>query len=287
MTEPTQHFFESQRLRLSYWDWGNASAPPLILVHGGRDHARTWDRVAEAFRDDHHVVALDLRGHGDSDWAVGSRYGEPDFVPDIVRLVELLGGRAALVAHSFGGEVSSVAAGTYPELFSAFVSIEGTSTLQPADHPTMSPAWMRMWSERARSYETPTPRVYRSVAEAAERIAEANPRLPADMVPGIAQYAVKPAEGGYVWKFDNWVHGRTSMEIRREDRQAFWSAIDCPALLFFGTESHIRHRLDPEDARFFKDARTVVVPGAGHWVHHDRPDMVIAEMRTFLAQAGA
>ena len=256
-------------------------------MHGGRDHARTWDRIAEAFRDDHHVVAVDLRGHGDSDWAPGSQYGVPDFVPDLLRLVEILGGGTAIVAHSFGGRVATVTAGTYPGLFSAFVAIEGTSSLQPGEFPEMSPAWMREWSERVRSFETPTFRVYRSIEEAAERIAAANPRLPADFVPHIARYAVKPVEGGYVWKFDNWVHGRTSMEIRRDEREAFWAAIACPALLFCGDESHIAHRVSPEAAQHFADARAVTVHGAGHWVHHDQPTIVIEAMRAFLGQVGA
>jgi len=64
-------FIESQRIRISYWDWGNDGAPVLVLVHGGRDHARSWDRMAEALRGDYHVVALDLRGHGDSGWTPG------------------------------------------------------------------------------------------------------------------------------------------------------------------------------------------------------------------------
>ena len=97
---PTQHFFESQRLRISYWDWGNADAPPLVLVHGGRDHARTWDRVAEAFRDQYHVVALDLRGHGDSQWAIGSQYGPPDVALDVLRMIEVVGAPARVIAHS-------------------------------------------------------------------------------------------------------------------------------------------------------------------------------------------
>ena len=64
--QPTERFFTSQRLKIAYWDWGNEDAPPLVLVHGGRDHSRQWDKVARAFRDRFHVVAKDMRGHGDS-----------------------------------------------------------------------------------------------------------------------------------------------------------------------------------------------------------------------------
>jgi pimeloyl-ACP methyl ester carboxylesterase len=63
---PASHTYFSQRLRLHYVDWGNPGKPPLLLVHGGRDHCRNWDWTAAAFRDDWHVIAPDLRGHGDS-----------------------------------------------------------------------------------------------------------------------------------------------------------------------------------------------------------------------------
>jgi len=60
---PTSRIYFSQRLRLHYVDWGNPEAPPLLLVHGGRDHCRNWDWLAAALRHDWHVLAPDLRGH--------------------------------------------------------------------------------------------------------------------------------------------------------------------------------------------------------------------------------
>ena len=75
MADPWQHFYQSDRLRLSYWVWGDPEAPPLLLVHGNRDHARSWDRIAEAFSDRYRVVACDLRGHGDSEWTKGRSEG--------------------------------------------------------------------------------------------------------------------------------------------------------------------------------------------------------------------
>src|SRR5258708_7519682 len=66
---PTSRTYFSQRLRLYYVDWGNPEAPPLLLLHGGRDHCRNWDWVAAELRQDWHVIAPDLRGHGDSQWS--------------------------------------------------------------------------------------------------------------------------------------------------------------------------------------------------------------------------
>src|SRR3546814_20636320 len=64
----TSRTYVSQRLRLHYVDWGNPDAPPLLLLHGGRDHCRNWDWVAQELRSDFHIIAPDLRGHGDSQW---------------------------------------------------------------------------------------------------------------------------------------------------------------------------------------------------------------------------
>jgi len=64
---PTSHSYFSQGLRLHYLDWGNPEAPPLLLVHGNRDHCHNWDWVAQELRDEYHILAPDFRGHGDSE----------------------------------------------------------------------------------------------------------------------------------------------------------------------------------------------------------------------------
>jgi pimeloyl-ACP methyl ester carboxylesterase len=87
---PTSHYYYSQRLKLHYVDWGNTAAPPLLLIHGGRDHARNWDWVALALRDTYHIIAPDLRGHGDSEWARGGQYAMIDYVLDMAQLLEQL-----------------------------------------------------------------------------------------------------------------------------------------------------------------------------------------------------
>ena len=122
---PTSHFFVSQCLRLHYVDWGNPTRPTLVLVHGNRDHARSWDRVARALRHDWHVVALDLRGHGDSAWVRGGPYAIADNVLDLANLIDALGpGPVVLVGHSLGGSVVAMYAGVYPERVSKLVLVD-------------------------------------------------------------------------------------------------------------------------------------------------------------------
>src|SRR5690606_34998461 len=79
---PTSPFFTALRTRLHYVDRGNSAAPALLLVHGGFDHARSWDWTARALCGDYHVMAVDLRGHGDSGWSSDGGYMMSSFVYD-------------------------------------------------------------------------------------------------------------------------------------------------------------------------------------------------------------
>ena len=282
-TEPTERFFESQRLKIAYWDWGNEEAPPLVLVHGGRDHSRQWDKVARAFSDRFHVVAMDLRGHGDSDWAVGSQYGLPDMAIDVVRMIETVGAPATVICHSYGAQATTVAAATFPQLFARLVAIEGVSS-GVIKRVEMNPEWIREWMDNARESEIPKMRVYKSVQEAAERLLQQNPRLPADLIDMIAGYAVKPVEGGFVWKFDGWVLNRSSMEIRRDELPRFWAAVECPTLLVSGGESHLRIDPGAPVLNVFPDARLALIEGAQHWVHHDKFDEFVARVSDFFEE---
>lgn len=280
--EPRQFFVDSQRIKISCWDWGNESAPPLVLVHGGRDHARSWDRTALAFRDDFHVVAFDLRGHGDSGWSPGGNYGLPDNGLDLVRVIETVGKPAHVISHSYGASVSLLTAGAYPEYFSALVAIEGTHSLNPLDETAVGPSWVRKWGDRLRGYETQVSQPYATIEAAARRMKENNPRLQDDVLADLVGYAAKPVDGGFMWKYDLWVNGRNSMEVRRAELPAFWEAITCPVLHVYGLESNALRRQHPDPLPHFKSARIVEIAGAGHWIHHDQPAALQSAIREFF-----
>jgi pimeloyl-ACP methyl ester carboxylesterase len=282
---PTSHVFFSQRLRLHYVDYGNAAAPLVVLVHGGRDHARSWDAVAASLRDRYHVVAPDLRGHGDSAWAVGSQYGMPDYMLDLHQLLRHLGEHPVrLVGHSLGGAIVLQYTGLYPDRVCAAVAIEG---LGPPPSMTMDkPVEERLteWIETMEQLATRQPRRYARIEEAEARMREANSRLSPELAGHLTrQGLVRMEDGTYTWKFDNYVRAWGPNSYDRDAVQRLWSRIDCPVLLIRGSESWAENPVQDGRASHFRDAHYLEVEGAGHWVHHDRPDVFLRELATFLA----
>ncbi len=284
---PTSNFYVSQRLRLHYVDWGNEDAPTVVLVHGGKDHARNWDHVARVLRHDYHVVAPDLRGHGDSAWAVGGTYAIWDFVLDLAQLIEALGGGPViLIGHSLGGAVVLHYAGTFPDRVSKLVSIEGMGPppeMQKRLEATPAHERIGNWVESMQGLAGRAPRRYASIDEAAKRMQEANPHLSGEQARHLTVHGVARNEDGtFSWKFDNYVRAFAPARFRSEDTRSLWARVSCPVLLMRGTESWAR---DPEkDGRMsaFSDARVVNVEGAGHWVHHDQLDIFLKASQEFL-----
>jgi pimeloyl-ACP methyl ester carboxylesterase len=283
MSKPEDRYFESSRLRLHYVVWGDETKPPLLLVHGGRDHARSWDFVAQAVTDRFAAYAVDLRGHGDSDWPVGAQYRISDHVIDLAKLIDTLGrGPVSIIAHSMGGRVVLDYAGTFPERVAKLVIIEGFGWPLRTDRP----AGERLSDlvKAAREVEQRTPRVYKTLEEAAERMQEANRRLTPQMAQHLTQHAVRRREdGGYVWKFDNFVHVRSLPDWSVEEQKELWGGVTAPVLLIEGSESNLRRPLRDELASALRDSQTLTVQGAGHWVHHDQLDEFVRLAREYLS----
>ena len=121
-TTPADRFVTVNGLRLHYLDWGNASKPPLVMVHGIGRVAHTFDHIAPAFTANYHVLALDMRGHGDSAWDPSANYLVEDHVKDFEGFVSQLGLRAVtLWGNSTGGRVVQVYAGLHSDNVQALI----------------------------------------------------------------------------------------------------------------------------------------------------------------------
>src|SRR5689334_5234822 len=200
MIGPTSHYFYSLRLKLHYVDWGNPEKPPLLLIHGGRDHARSWDWVAADLRRDFHIIAPDLRGHGDSAWAVGSIYSLIDYVLDVAQLLKVVDRfPVTIIGHSLGGSISLHYTGIYPDRVAKVVAIEG---LGPSPEMIASfkdtPAQERMlqWVREMQSLARRRPHHYATLEEAAARMRDANPRLTAEQAWHLTVHGAQREEVG-------------------------------------------------------------------------------------------
>ncbi|CAN5422298.1 alpha/beta hydrolase [soil metagenome] len=284
---PTSHSFVSQRLRLNYLDWGNAQAPTLILVHGGRDHARSWDQIAQALRDQWHIICPDLRGHGDSAWSPDGAYTMPYFICDLAQLIHQQGeAPVTIVAHSLGGAISLRYAGLYPERVRKLVAIEGlgippSATGQDRDKP-FNTVW-REWIETRRGLAARQARRYASIEDALTRMQEENRHLSEKQARHLTIHGIaRNEDGSFSWKFDNYMRAGPPVDITSAELHALWGSITCPTLLCYGNDSWAINPLEGGLAAHFRDAIVETFDNAGHWLHHDQANAFIATLRAFL-----
>jgi pimeloyl-ACP methyl ester carboxylesterase len=286
---PTSHTYISQRLRLNYVDWGNPDAPPLVLLHGARDHARNWDWVAERLCDRWRVIAPDLRGHGDSQWSQDGVYDMPGFICDLAELVHQRQlAPVTLIGHSLGGNIAIRYAGIFPGQVKRLVAIEGLGLSPKAMAARLAKPLadrMRLWVEAQRSLAGRSPRRYKSLEDATARMQAANEHLTPAQAGHLARHGVNRNEDGtYSWKFDPHLRVFPPVDIPVEEVERLWANVACPTLLVYGKQSWASNPLEDGRACHFKDARVVMVENAGHWVHHNQTDFFIKTVQAFLEE---
>jgi len=268
MPRPIDRTARLRGLRFHWLDWGTAGAPPLLLLHGAAQTAHSFDEVAPALSRAHHVVALDQRGHGDTDWAPG--YDREHFVGDVGAVLDAHGWRqAALVAMSLGGLNAIAFAARHPERVRALVVVDVVPSIAPAGREAV-----------ARQL---APRDFASFDDAVAHAHAFNPRRSLDNIRERLGHSMRALpDGRWTWKFDpDIAHGARELD-------ALWAAVRrlrCPALLVRGAESPI---LDAEGTgRFLAEVPSgavAEVAGAGHSVMGDNPDGFLAAVRPFLVR---
>ena len=264
-----QAFYFVDGLRLRYLEWGEPSAQAIVLVHGFSSTADAWIRVAEVLQPEYHVIAPDLRGHGESEWDPQERYSDEQFASDIHVLVHQLGVRTfTLIGHSMGGAVAFTYAATYPEDVTRLV-IEDSAPLAPGRVLT----------------ELPTSFPSRNAVE--QTVRNANPTMPEPAVQGRVDVYYRPRPDG-TWGFRADVGG-----VRRgrgaHDADKSWENVRKirartlviragaePALVSQETAD----RLSRENSRI----RVVTVPGAGHNIHFAHFDEFMPHLRQVLVE---
>lgn len=286
LSAPVHRSFESQRLRLNYLDWGNANARPLVLLHGNRDHGRSWDWVARALSPSWHVTALDLRGHGDSQWSPEGHYSLASYLYDLVEFIDQLSDEpVTIVSHSLGAAIALRYAAVWPERVRALVAIEGNNFILPGTKPDGHPSldtYLRSAVETWRKVSNQTHRSYPSLEDAAARMRRDHPSLRQDIIDHLTLHGARMnADGSYSWKFDPCVHHHGAIDFDMPELNRLWRRMEFPILLPWGRRSGVD---DPDVNGFtalFRNARSVSFD-AGHWPHHECQDGFIRAVLEFL-----
>ncbi len=275
-SEPASAFVDVDGLRLHYLDWGG-SAPPLVMLHGFSGHAHTWDRTAAVLSNQYRVLALDQRGHGDSEWA--PRYGSKPLVTDLLHFLDALKlNKVVLMGLSMGGNVAYLFAAMYPERVERLVILD------------IGPEISSIGVDRiARS--TAESDVFASEEEAVARARAANARpTDADLRHRVVHNLRRLPNGTLTFKWDKALRDGTAIrdEPTVAERWAAWRAVRCPTLLVRGDDSDI---LSPETAQRMLEENPnvtlVTVPDCGHSITLERPDGLREAMTPWLAATSA
>lgn len=277
--EPVDRFVEVGGLRFHYLEWGDVGSPAVLMLHGASQQAHSWDFISLALSADFRVLALDQRGHGDSDWAADGDYSLDAMVGDLDGLAPALGldgaGGFHLMGHSMGGRNSFVWASRHPGALRSLTVVD------------TGPETVGRGRERiARFRELPDNLA--TLEEFADRVQEYTGRS-REQVLGALKYSVRQgADGRWTWKYDRALRqaGRVEQYWTAERLWECWRRVDCPALVARGERSDIfgadtMARMGREVA----DCVTVTIAGAGHLVQGDNPADFLAAARGHLGRA--
>ncbi|MFF2654944.1 alpha/beta fold hydrolase [Streptomyces sp. NPDC058045] len=274
----TDRFTTLNGLGAHYVEWGEPGRPALVMLHGLRSYARTFDPLAARLADRHHILALDTRGRGDSDWDPSGEYYTEAYVSDLEEFADRLGlDRFLLLGHSMGGTIAYVYTARHPDRVTAAI----IEDIGPGSSLTGAGA------ERVKREVASTPAEFATLDAARAYWRSVRPGITAEALESRIRHTLRPGTcGRWLWKFD--LHGIATARLdpdpaRQVDLWPYVEALRCPTLVIRGGASDF---LPAATARAMAErnprVRTLEIPGAGHYVHDDAPDLFSAAIEQFL-----
>jgi pimeloyl-ACP methyl ester carboxylesterase len=264
-------FITVNNLRIHYLDWGSPDKQPFIMLHGIGRVAHSFDHIAPTFKNDYHVMAIDMRGHGDSGWSPEGAYLVEDYVKDLEGFVDQLNLRnLVLLGNSTGGRVVQVYAGLHPDRLARLV----VEDVGPQRTNEIASAFARRVEQEEKGWA--------SEDELVASLMKSGGSVPADLQRNYAHFGSKQrADGRIVWKRDpNLVKGFVPTELWQ-----YVSKIKCPTIYILGGASNI---VPPETQERLKaalpDVRIVTMPGLGHYPHLEAPAEYLKIVLAFLSR---
>lgn len=259
--EFTDNFVQVGKLKLHYLDWGTKGKPPMLLLHGGSQTAHSWDEFSREMRRDYHVIALDERGHGDSDWSKSGIYTAKAQAQDVQRFVDKVGlRRFILIGLSMGGRNSIMYAGLHPERVERLVIVD------------VGPEIMKKGGRNIRRFTSSTD-ILPTFEDFIQRAHQFNPRRPIEQLRERLSWNLRQLpDGRWTWKYDRRFRGRRGRSMLHENLWPYVRRIKAPTLIIRGAESDV---LSEAQAKRLQKAipgcAYTVVQKAGHTVPGDNP----------------
>jgi pimeloyl-ACP methyl ester carboxylesterase len=277
---PADGYIDANGLRFHYLDWGAPEGPVALMFHGFAQTCHMWDFAALSLSDRYRVVALDQRGHGDTDWAPGGDYTLEAHQRDVAAVVAALSLKDfVLVGLSMGARNAAVYAAEHPEQVRALVAVD------------WAPETRRAGAENVRRF-VEEPDEMDSFEDFVDRVRTYSHRRPVEQIrAGLVHNVKRLPNGKWTWKYDRAL--RSPVPGRPAEpglTQRLWDhveAVRCPVLIVRGAESDV---VSPEAAaqmrERMRDARLVEVADAGHRVSGDNPAGFQAVLDAFLEGLG-
>lgn len=290
MKPSRSEFIPIRGLRYHVRHWGAPDAPQIFMVHGWMDVSASFQFVVDCLARDWHVIAPDWRGFGLTASPGTDTYWFADYVGDMDAILQHYSPDSPinLLGHSMGGNIVGIYAGVRPHRVSKLINLEGFG--MPPSHPDKQPRQYAKWLDELR--QVPTLTTYASQAEVAARLQKTNPRLSDERAAFLSAHWAKENHLG-IWEIlGDPVHKNSSpMLYRVEEVMACWSAIEAPVLWveaadtdmwkWMGSKEAARLEIDRR-IRYINNVRTVVIPDAGHMLHHDQPEALALLIENFL-----
>jgi pimeloyl-ACP methyl ester carboxylesterase len=271
---PADRYVKTRGLSFHYVEWGEATRPPLLCLHGITQTAHSWDEVAAELSNDYRVFCLDQRGHGDSDWAPDGDYTRQTQAADIDAISDALGlSRFILAGMSMGGINAITFTARHPEKVNLLIIVD------------VSPEVQARGVQNIRSFIQASDELD-SFEEFVQRAHQFNPRRSRENLRSRLSHNLKQLPSGkWTWKYDKALRS-PGRGFQASALLNLWDdvrAVRCPTLIIKGGESDILSKESAEKLQAaIPSSRLAVVSGAGHSVMGDNPSGFVEAVRLFL-----
>ena len=265
-----EKLIETRFTQLHYIDWGEVGKPTIVLLHHVGSQAHTWDVFAASMSKDFRLLALDLRGHGDSFWASSGFYTINDYMHDVVTLVQSIGlEKIVLVGGSLGGRVGLVYAALHPDQVAGLI-LEDVGPTRPPDI-----------AERLRERVLrETVGEFLTLDDIVRFLRETNSSVSEDVHLHNAKFAASQDSAG-LWHFKR--DPKTSEGFVPLDLWEYVEMIQSPVLMMVGEKSPIvPTEVREKMVRILPRSEIDVIPNAGHLIVHEQPELFMSSVRGFL-----